>query len=102
MDGPVTLLNFFEVPAAADEPFVAGWERARDFLASRDGFTATALHRALREDADFRFVNVARVNSPQTWREAIGDPDFPGGRVPFPAHPGLFEVVHEDGAPGED
>jgi heme-degrading monooxygenase HmoA len=94
-----TLINAFEVPPEADEAFIAGWERARDFLAAREGFGATALHRALRPDADFRFVNVARVDSPQTWREAVTDPEFPGGELPFAAHPGLYEVVREDGAP---
>jgi heme-degrading monooxygenase HmoA len=95
----VTLINAFEVSPDADEAFIAGWERARDFLATKDGFRATALHRALRPDADFRFVNVAAVDSPQAWREAIADPAFPGGRLPFPAHPSLYEVVREDSDP---
>jgi heme-degrading monooxygenase HmoA len=98
----VTLINAFEVPQDADDAFVAGWERARDFLAAKDGFSTTALHRALASDAAFRFVNVARVDSPDTWRRAIADPDFPGGRMPFKAHPGLYETVREDaGADGE-
>jgi heme-degrading monooxygenase HmoA len=95
----VTLINAFEVPPEADEPFVASWERARDFLATRDGFSATALHRALREDTALRFVNVARVDSPEAWQQAIADPEFPGGRMPFTAHPSLYEVAHEDGDP---
>jgi heme-degrading monooxygenase HmoA len=95
----VVLINAFEVPPEADEPFIAGWERARDFLATKGGFTATALHRALRDDVKFRFVNVARVDSPEAWREAITDPAFPGGKMPFQAHPGLYGVVHEDGTP---
>jgi heme-degrading monooxygenase HmoA len=95
----VTLINAFEVPPEADEPFVAGWERARDFLAARDGFGATALHRALRDDVDFRFVNVARVESPDVWRRAVGDPVFPGREIRFASHPALYEVAHEDGAP---
>jgi heme-degrading monooxygenase HmoA len=80
----VVVINPFKVPVEADEPFIAGWERAR--------FTATALHRALREDADFRFVSVAVVDSLDTWREAIA-------QMPFKAHPGVYEVAHEDGAP---
>ena len=95
----VTLINAFEVPREADEPFIAGWERARDFLAAREGFSHTALHRALRPDAAFRFVNVARVDSPESWKRAIADPAFPGGKMPFAAHPGLYEVVHADGTP---
>jgi heme-degrading monooxygenase HmoA len=97
-----TLINAFEVPPDADEPFIAGWERARDSLAGTEGFAATALHRALRDDVDFRFVNVTRVDSPQVWQEAIADPEFAGGRMPFKAHPSLYEVVHEDGALDDD
>jgi heme-degrading monooxygenase HmoA len=96
---PAVLINAFEVPPADDEPFIAGWERARDFLADHNGFTATALHRALREDVDFRFVNVASVESPEAWKEAISDPAFPGRDMPFKAHPGLYEVIYEDGVP---
>ena len=97
----VVLINAFEVPAEADAPFIGGWERARDFLAGKEGFRSTALHRALREDADFRFVNVAQVDSPDAWRAAISDPAFPGGQMPFKAHPSLYEVVHEDGTPDD-
>ena len=93
----VTLINAFEVPRDADEAFIAAWERARDFLAAREGFSRTALHRALLPDVPFRFVNVARIESPDAWKRAIADPAFPGGEMPFPAHPGLYEVVHRDG-----
>ena len=95
----VVLINAFEVPAEADAPFIGGWQRARDFLAAKGGVRSTALHRALREDADFRFVNVAQVDSPEVWRAAISDPAFPGSQMPFKAHPSLYEVVHEDGMP---
>jgi heme oxygenase (mycobilin-producing) len=98
----VTLINPFEVPSDADEAFIAGWEQARDFLASKDGYRATALHQALRPDADFRFVNVASVDSPEVWRTAVSDPGFPGRNMPFPSHPALYEVVREDGAANGD
>jgi hypothetical protein len=78
---------------------VAGWERAREFLAARDGFSSTALHKALRTDVTLRFVNVAHVESTDVWQEAVADPDFPGAAVPFAAHPALYEVVHEEGEP---
>jgi heme-degrading monooxygenase HmoA len=99
---PVTLINAFEVPPDTDEAFVAGWERARGFLAARDAFRATALHRALRPDVDFRYVGVAEVDSPQRWKEASSDPAFPAASMPFPAHPGLYEVVREDATPDVD
>lgn len=99
MSRPVTLITAFEVPADADEPFVAGWERARELLAAGNDHRAAALHRALRPDADFRFVGVARVEPPRAWPEAASDPAFPGAELPFATHPGLYEVVREHGTP---
>jgi heme-degrading monooxygenase HmoA len=61
---PVVLINLFEVPAGADEGFIAAWEHARDFLAAQDGYRSTALHRSLGGEAEFRFVNVAEWASP--------------------------------------
>jgi heme oxygenase (mycobilin-producing) len=95
----LTLINAFAVPPEADEAFVTAWERTRNFLAAGEAFSAAVLHRALRADAELRFVNVARVDSPETWRQAVADPAFPGGEMPFPAHSGVYEVVHEDGEP---
>ena len=100
--GPVVLINLFEVPPGADEGFLAGWERARDFLAAQDGYRSTALHRSLGGDAEFRFVNVAEWASPAAFQAATGQPDFPGRAMPFPAHPGLYQVVAEDRPPGDD
>ena len=84
----VTLITAFEVPPDADEPFVGAWERAR---AAKGAVRATALHRALRPDVDFRFVEVTLADS----AEASGE-DVP---MPFPAHPGAYEVVREDATP---
>ena len=99
--GPVVLINLFEVPPGADGGFIAGWERARDFLAAQDGYRSTALHRSLGGEAEFRFVNVAEWASPAAFRAATGDPEFPGRDLPFPGHPGLYQVVAEDPPPGE-
>ena len=90
-----TLVNLFEVPEGVDEEFVSGWERARDFLAERDGYAATALHRSLSPQADFRFVNVAKVNSVETWQAAVQDPAFPRD-LPGKPNPSLYELVRED------
>jgi heme-degrading monooxygenase HmoA len=100
--GPVVLINLFEVPAGADEGFIAAWEHARDFLAAQDGYRSTALHRSLGGEAEFRFVNVAEWASPAAFQAAISQPDFPGRDMPFAAHPGLYEIVREDQPPTED
>lgn len=100
--GPVVLINLFEVPVAADERFLASWERARDFLAGQDGYLTTELHRGLRPDAGFRFVNVAAWQSAAAFQTAINQPGFPGRELPFPSHPSLYQVVREDPPPADD
>jgi heme-degrading monooxygenase HmoA len=64
-------ITAFEVPTTEDDAFLAACG-------------ATVLYRALREDADFRFVTIG--------------PEAPG-ELPFAAHHGRYEVVHEEGAP---
>jgi heme-degrading monooxygenase HmoA len=100
--GPVVLINLFQVPTGADEAFIAAWERARDFLAAQEGYRSTELHQSLGPDAEFRFVNVAEWASPVAFKVATAQPDFPGRDMPFPAHPGLYQVVAEDPPPDDD
>jgi heme-degrading monooxygenase HmoA len=92
-----TLFNFFEVPTGAENGFVAGWERARDFIEARGGLAETTLHRSITPHAEFRFVNVAEIDSVETWRGTVASADFP--RVPGVPHPALYEVVREDYEP---
>jgi heme-degrading monooxygenase HmoA len=66
------LINLFEVPPGDDEPFLAAWEPERA--------AGGVLLRALRADADFRFVELAAVEAGA-------------------AGAGLYDVVHEEGAP---
>ena len=100
--GPVVLINLFEVPAEADEGFIAAWEKARDFLAAQPGYRSTALHRSLGGDAEFRFVNLAEWASPAAFQAATAQPDFPGREQLFAAHPGLYEILREDWPLAED
>jgi heme oxygenase (mycobilin-producing) len=97
----VRLISAFEVLADEDAAFIASWEQARDLLSQREGATLPMLHRALRPDVAFRFVSVARVESPKAWRQAIGDAALPGGTMRFKAHSGLYDVVYEDGTPDD-
>jgi heme-degrading monooxygenase HmoA len=87
MPHDLRLINAFEVSPAADEAFLADWERARESLATQGGFGAIALFRALRSDVDLRFVDVARVDAAEER---------------FASHPSLYEVVHEDGTPDRE
>jgi heme oxygenase (mycobilin-producing) len=92
---PVVLINAFEVPEGEDDAFLAGWERAREFLSTQEGYLSTRLHRSLSPDAEFRFVNVALWESAHAFREATSQPEFKNAPVPFPFHASLYEVVRE-------
>ena len=66
-------IGLFEVPPAADARFLAAWQDP-----------AATLHRALRDDVDFRFVAVGGSADPVS---------------EFPAHSARYDVMHEEGAP---
>jgi heme-degrading monooxygenase HmoA len=94
--GPLVLINAFEVPPDADDEFMRGWEAARDYLQNQPGYVDTALHRAVSPEADFRFVNVGRWESPQEFQAAIQSPGFreaSQGLGRFRPHPALYEVI---------
>ena len=84
------------MPREEDDAFIAGWERGRADALAQHGIAEVALHRALRPDVAHRFVEIVRAGSPEDGRAAIDAL----GAVPFAAHPGLYEVVAEDGDPG--
>jgi heme-degrading monooxygenase HmoA len=91
----VTLINPFEVPdETSDEEFLRDWDRAADYMRRQPGFVSTRLHRAVRPDARFRFVNVAEWASPQEFQAAVTSAEFQeltqGAR---PGSPALYEVV---------
>ena len=67
-----------EVTPEADDELLAAWE----------GTPGATLYRALRPDAQFRFVAVAEGDAASV--------------LPFAAQAGAYEVVHEDGTPDGD
>ena len=93
---PLTLINAFEVPAHADEQFVAAWSRARDLLAPQPGFGGAILHRALAPDARFRYVNLGHWQTLDHFRAATETAGIRPGNFPFRAHPGLYQVASSE------
>ncbi len=91
----VVLINPFEVPEGTDdEAFLRGWQRAADFMQRQPGFLNSRLHRALRPDARFRFINVAEWESPQAFQAAVTSEEFREiAKDAGPSFPALYEVV---------
>lgn len=90
------LINTFEVQPEDDEEFVANWETTRDYLQQQPGYIDTALHQAVSPDAEFRFVNVARWESPQHFQGAIQTEGFRAQAEKlkrFTSHPGLYRLL---------
>ena len=89
------LINVFEVPQERDEEFLAGWEKARQFMERQRGYVSTALHRSLDPTARFRYVNVAVWETPQDFYAALNDPVFAAMRdaTPFTHYPSVYEVI---------
>jgi heme-degrading monooxygenase HmoA len=95
-DERVVLINAFEVPAGEDDTFLRGWERARDFLKTQEGYLSSQLHRSISPVADFRFVNVALWESEAAFRLATGKPQFSSASVPYRFHASLYRVVRPE------
>jgi heme oxygenase (mycobilin-producing) len=95
-DQRAVLIDAFEGPAGEDDVFVSGWQRARDFLRTQEGYLSSQLHRSISPAANFRFVNIALWESEEACRVAIEKPGFRGASVPDTCHASPYRVVHAD------
>jgi antibiotic biosynthesis monooxygenase (ABM) superfamily enzyme len=90
------LINCFEVSAEDDDRFLALWHQADELLCSRGGYRSTRLHKALGPQARFRYINVAELDSVETWQSVIGSPEFralSAQMADFHPSPGLYTVT---------
>jgi len=71
----VTLINCFEVPAGREDEFFGLWRQVNTYMRGKKGYLEHKLHRSLRPDAPFRYVNVARWASMAEF-EAAHDEGF--------------------------
>lgn len=99
----VQFFNCFEVPAGMEDEFLRLWTQVNAYMVMKPGYVGHELHRSLRPDARFRFLNHAVWESPEHWasahdsgfREMLSRPEW----TPFRSVPALYEVVHEGRAP---
>jgi hypothetical protein len=77
---------------AADDAFVAGWQRLRELLAARRGYLGTRLYRSA---SDYPCVVVTRWSSPLMVFRATRDPDIRAAAdaIGFPPAPALYQRV---------
>jgi heme-degrading monooxygenase HmoA len=96
----VMFINLFEVPASRDEAFRALWQQVNVYMQAQPGYQGHRLHRALADDARYRYANVVTWESAEAWRSGHDD-GFrellaQAGWREFPNTPALYEVVHSN------
>ena len=95
----ITLINPFVVPEAKLDETIDMWLQARDFLQMQPGYISTELHQSVAPDATFRLINVAKWESPETFKAATAKMNAEAGLprieglVPNPA---LYTVAKRD------
>jgi len=100
---PVTLINSFAVPEGREDAFAELWAGTSGYFRAQPGFLSLQLHRALSNQAPYRFVNVAQWASAEAFAAAHATSEFrnlvslPAWRE-FPSSPALYEVVTRYGA----
>jgi heme-degrading monooxygenase HmoA len=97
----IRFINCFEVPAARDEEFLELWGAVNAYMQGKPGYVGHRLHRALSDDARYRFVNYVAWASVDDWaaahdegfRELVGR----SGWEHFTTTPATYEIVHGAG-----
>ncbi len=98
----VIFINCFEVAAGREDEFLSFFRDVNALMAAQPGYRGHRMHRALRPDATFGFVNYVSWDSVAGWRDAHALPAFREllGRpetAAFSSTPALFEVIDARG-----
>jgi heme-degrading monooxygenase HmoA len=93
----VILINPFEVKPGREQECLAMWEASRDFLSSKKGYISTKLHKALKPNAKFTYINVAVWASAEDFAAAVSDPKMRQSSLPeaCTGNPALFQVIRD-------
>lgn len=76
VDTPVTLINAFSLPMALEEQFLARWKDNARVMATAPGFIGARMMRALNDQAELTFINVAEWESGTALDEAHLNPEW--------------------------
>jgi heme-degrading monooxygenase HmoA len=101
MDKMAILINVFTVPRDETDRFLALWKEQATIMSAQPGFVRARLHRATRDDAEYRFINVAEWASEELFTKAVSNPEFvslanrmlTGSGLHITAQPAIYEVV---------
>jgi heme-degrading monooxygenase HmoA len=98
-DGPIVLVNVFNVAPEDAERLLEVWADDAAFMQEQPGFISAQLHRGTAGSTTF--VNVARWESARALGRAFGSPEFQARMAEYPdstvASPHVFEEVQVPG-----
>jgi heme-degrading monooxygenase HmoA len=94
-DGPVVLINQFNVAPEDAASFIAAWTDDAAFMKQQPGFISTQLHQGTAGSTTF--INVAVWESAQALGQAFSSPEFQARAARYPnstvAAPHVFKKV---------
>jgi heme-degrading monooxygenase HmoA len=94
-DGPVVLINKFDVARDDIEQFLKIWAEDAEFMKRQPGFISTQLHRGIAGSCVF--LNFAVWESAEAFQAAFSRPEFQEALSKYPesavASPHLFRKV---------
>lgn len=94
-DGPVVLVNVFNVPPEDAHRFIEVWTDDAEFMKRQPGFISTQLHRGTAGSTTF--ANIAIWESARELGEAFRSPEFQRRTARYPekavATPHVFKKV---------
>ena len=94
-DGPVILINTFQVAPEDADALLEAWQADAAYLKQQPGYISAQLHRGIAGSGVF--LNYAVWESVQAFRNAFGDPQFQATLARYPdstvASPHLFQKV---------
>ncbi|MBT2408975.1 antibiotic biosynthesis monooxygenase [Streptomyces sp. ISL-12] len=74
VDGPVTVIKSYTVPAAEADRFVEAYRENAGLMAAQPGFVRSRLHRPLADAPEARFLHIADWSSGTALDRATADP----------------------------
>jgi heme-degrading monooxygenase HmoA len=94
-DGPVVLINQFNLAPGDTERFMQAWADDAAYMKQQPGFIATQLHRGTTGSTTF--INVAVWESARALGRAFGSPEFQARAARYPnsttAAPHVFTKI---------
>lgn len=72
----VTLINAFTVPLLESERFLPRWRENARIMAAQPGFIRARMYRALDDETEFPFVNVAEWEDRAAFDRATANPEW--------------------------